>query len=188
MKDAKQVRASVESGPCLSITLFCSFSWEMWCGCFLSTSIYQDQGGENPHLFLTRVNKSMFSKTNTIHHGCHSLIDFFFKLPCNGPSSWTPVQIRRKNKQAPVCDPHNRRASKLTPTLSWVGEAQLDLPSHQDENHGPTKSHYTTDPTPSSPDRTHYCTFFAVYNCTLCTFFKSTSGTLHRLFNVNKAH
>lgn len=31
---------------------------------------------KNPHLFLTRVNKSMFSKTNTIHHGCHSLIYF----------------------------------------------------------------------------------------------------------------
>lgn len=47
---------------------------------FLIYSYLSRLRGENPHLFLTRVNKSMFSKTNTIQHGCHSLI-FFFLTP-----------------------------------------------------------------------------------------------------------
>lgn len=78
---------------------------------------------------------------------------------------------KKKTNRHLCCDPHNHRASKLTLTLSWVGEAPLSFLRHQDENHWPTKSPHTTDPTPPPPPgRTHCCTFLL---CTIAHFVPS---------------
>lgn len=87
---------------------------------------FQDEGKKNSHLFLTRVNENIFSKTNTIQHGCHSLI-YSLKTPMQCYVILNSGGSKKKKR---------RVIGHQRPRLPFSGVrwAQSDLHSHQDKS------------------------------------------------------